>query len=537
MLELEGPRPAISPAQANSPVAQPAKPEASAAQSESAQASAAAAPAASASLPTQSRVEIRPGLQSTAPGQTSGAQTQQPAPELGRLLEDLNARMQSPERGKPESMQAMYQLSLPIVAALRASLKSAAATRPTPRTDLVSGALPWGHTPYELRNQDQLKRFTGFFKELKFESFAKTLGLPESPRLKELHHQLGRQILSWTELEAALKQSDLPTSGLENLADAQARWLSKGQGADSVLVIMSSPRDQDQLNLSQEQSHLKDQIGRKRVFSLANPDPLEIRAMLRTGAFSQLWLSGHGAPGFLLLTDDKGRSNIVSHQDFVAMLPTSPKLKGVVTNLCYGGLGGDRSLVDLLKAKGMAATGYEAPVKDRLAIGLAAAIGKAMQAGASITEAVDASFAAVYPKRQAFIETGDTVAGLPRYQIAADAKAMSDDIGHGIAQLVDKAFQLDTQAAADRLELCLREYPGLVKVFALVTALTKGDAAQVRDLQIDHPELILVRQEAERRKATGSKSSLLYEAVLSYVSLQHLDGKPFLQSARPEVSP
>ncbi|MEZ0370746.1 MAG: hypothetical protein ACAI44_16765, partial [Candidatus Sericytochromatia bacterium] len=436
--------------------------------------------------------------------------------------------------GSTSDLQELYQRCEPIVQALRQSME--AIQKPVPQAPPAPAKTEVTfkpHIPHSERNQAQMRRFELLYKHLDLNQFSSLLGFSGEPS-KAVHSvflRLGRDVYTWADLTHALESSNVKVESYRALASYQAQIVLNAQPTGSTLFIASQPKDASVISLTQEKELLKMHFEHESFFALENPDPAEIDGFIQSGRFSQVWLSGHGVPGKVVLSNSDGFSSYLPHETFVEMLKGHPAVKDVVTNICSAGIGGDHSLINLLQQVGIKATGYEAPVKDRVALELASVVHKHIQAGKGIAQAVEDSFHEVYPKRQGFLETNSTSYGMPRYLVAASAKAQADDIGDEIAEMVVRALENNNPTALKRY---LVEYPGLVNVFAWVTALHQKDDALARELSIDYPELLLVKKDMDQRLQEDPTRNLLQEAVRSYVAWQYIGGgKSFLEVGHP----
>jgi hypothetical protein len=458
---------------------------------------------------------------------------------LPLLLQQLQMRINSIEKsGSTTEAQELYEYSQPIVQALRQSMSAVKSPAPptpaaAPTTEITFKA----PTPLGERNQAQIKRFELLYKNLELKQFSALLGFSGEPSkaLQSVFLRLGRDIHTWSDLSHAIESSDLKVESYRALATYQAQVLLKAQPNGSTLFIANQPKDQSVISLAQEKELLQKQFKPEAFFSLEDPAPIEMDGFIQSGRFSQVWVSGHGVPGSLVLSNGDGETQFLAHQDFVDLLKGHPAVKEVVTNICSAGIGGDHSLIALLQQVGIKATGYEAPVYDSVALQLAGVIHKHVQAGKGIAQAVEDSFHEVYPKRQGFLETNTTAYGLPRYLVAASAKVQADKIGDEISGMVVRALEKNNPTALKRY---LSEYPGLVNVFAWVTALQDKHDAQARELSIDYPELLLVKKDMDQRLSEDPQRNRLKEAVRSYVAWQFISGdKTFLEVGHPVQEP
>lgn len=488
-----------------------------------------------------SEIETRSSFELEGPATPSAPATEHPLGglTLPLLLQQMQMRIAAIEKsGSTADLQALYESSQPIVQALRQSMETIKKPAPpTPATPATTEITFKPAIPIQERNQAQIRRFEILYSHLELKQFSDLLGFKGEPSkaVQSVFLRLGRDIHTWADLSHALESSNVQVESYRGLASYQAQLILKAQPNGSTLFIASQPKDQDPISLTQEKELLQGQFEHGAFFALEDPGPIEIDGFIQSGRFSQVWVSGHGVPGSVVLSNSDGNTKLLPHEVFVDLLKGHPAVKEVVSNICSGGIGGDHSLIALLQAVGIKATGYEAPVQDSVALQLASVVNKHIQTGKGIAQAVEDSFHEVYPKRQGLLETTGTAYGLPRYIVAASAKEQADQIGDELAAMVVRALENNNPTALKRY---LVEYPGLVNVFAWVTALHEKNDALARELSIDYPELLLVKKDLDQRLQEDPQRNLLKEAVRSYVAWQYIGGgKTFLEVGHPEQGP
>ena len=165
---------------------------------------------------------------------------------------------------------------------------------------------------------------------------------PESPFLAE-----GEQ---WGEVEQ---------TSLQDLEDMGAL---QEYGPDAVLMIVNGPEDLKQLNQEQEAANVAGAIGDRQTVVLWNPSPEAMRAMLTTGGFQDVVISGHGDQGVLYMTGADGKA-VAMDSDQVAEMFEDTSVQNVFVNACHGA-GGEDSVVEGLSEMGINAMGWVDTVKD-----------------------------------------------------------------------------------------------------------------------------------------------------------------------------
>src|SRR6185503_20727430 len=89
----------------------------------------------------------------------------------------------------------------------------------------------------------------------------------------------------------------------------------------------------------------------------------------------------------------------VSAEEIAQAVSNSPSVKSVIGSVCFGAVGGEKSVVDTIAAHGPSAMGYEAPVYDADAIAMSTTIAEKLAAGVPLTKAVEEAHASVFTGR------------------------------------------------------------------------------------------------------------------------------------------
>ncbi len=198
----------------------------------------------------------------------------------------------------------------------------------------------------------------------------------------------------WADLEARL-DPDLMNAIYFKMATHFAGELARGRSG--TLFVASAPPDRPRLDLRGEYGWVRDHL--EDVAVVRDPTVGLLRAIVGTGRFEQVWISGHGLPGEVIFTGEDGEMVRVSAQEIAQAVSNSPSVKSVIGSVCYGAFGGEKSVVETIAAHGPSAVGYEAPVYDQDAIAMSAMIAEKMAAGTPLTEAVEQAHASVFPGR------------------------------------------------------------------------------------------------------------------------------------------
>jgi hypothetical protein len=137
----------------------------------------------------------------------------------------------------------------------------------------------------------------------------------------------------------------------------------------------------------------------KDVAVVRDPTVGLLSAIVATGRFQQVWISGHGEPGQVIFTGQDGNMVRVSAQDIAQAVSSSPSVKSVIGSVCWGAFGGEKSVVDTIAAHGPSAMGFEAPVLDSDATHVSVLVAEKLAAGVPLAKAVEEAHASVFAGR------------------------------------------------------------------------------------------------------------------------------------------
>ena len=210
----------------------------------------------------------------------------------------------------------------------------------------------------------------------------------------------------WADLEARLQHDpDLLNAIYFKMATLFAGELARGR--DGTLFVASAPKDTPSLKLREEYGWVREQL--KDVAVVRDPTVGLLSAIVATGRYEQIWISGHGKPGEVMFTGQDGKMVRVSAEDIAQAVSNSPSVKSVIGSVCFGAAGGEKSVVDTIAAHGPSAMGYEAAVYDADAIAMSAKIAEKLAAGVPLAKAAEEAHAAVFAGR-----SGVAFAATPR---------------------------------------------------------------------------------------------------------------------------
>jgi hypothetical protein len=200
----------------------------------------------------------------------------------------------------------------------------------------------------------------------------------------------------WADLEARLKHDpDLMNAIYFNMATRFAGELARGR--NGTLFVASDAKDAPPLDLRGEYGWVRERL--KDVAVVRDPTVGLLSAIVGTGRFQQVWISGHGEPGEVIFTGQDGNMVRVSAQEIAQAVSNSPSVKSVIGSVCFGAFGGEKSVVDTIAAHGPTAVGYEAPVLDSDAIRMSAIIAEKVAANVPVAKAVEEARASVFAGR------------------------------------------------------------------------------------------------------------------------------------------
>ena len=250
----------------------------------------------------------------------------------------------------------------------------------------------------------------------------------------------------WADLEARLAHDpDLMNAIYFRMAASFAGELARGR--NGTLFVASAPRDQARLDLRGEYGWVREHL--KDVAVVRDPTVGLLRAIVATGRFEQIWLSGHGQPGEVIFTGEDGRMVRVSAEDIAQAVSNSPSVKSVIGSVCFGAFGGEKSVVNTIAAHGPSAVGFEAPVYDADAIAMSTKIAEKLAAGVPLPKAVEEAHATVFAGRfGAEPATQRDIMGIP--------PAVGTPHGHAAAHDQMAWVMRDKAERFDELQ---REYP------------------------------------------------------------------------------
>jgi hypothetical protein len=200
----------------------------------------------------------------------------------------------------------------------------------------------------------------------------------------------------WADLEARLAHDpDLMNAIYFQMATLFAGQLARGR--DGTLFVASQPRGVDELKLRDEYGWVREQL--KDVAVVRDPTVGLLSAIVATGRFEQIWLSGHGLPGEVLFTGEDGEKVVVSAQEIAQAVSNSPSVKAVIGSVCYGAAGGEASVIDAIAAHGPSAMGYEGAILDSDATAMSKIIAEKLAAGVPLAQAAEEAHAHVFAGR------------------------------------------------------------------------------------------------------------------------------------------
>jgi hypothetical protein len=251
--------------------------------------------------------------------------------------------------------------------------------------------------------------------------------------------------LVWADLEARL-DTDLMNAIYFKMAALFAGELARGRSG--ALFVASAPTDVSPLDLRGEYGWVREHL--KDVAVVRDPTVGLLRAIVATGRFEQVWISGHGLPGEVLFTGKDGKMVRVSAQDIAQAVSNSSSVKSVIGSVCFGAFGGEKSVVDTIAAHGPSAVGYEAPVHDGDAIAMSTMIAEKLAAGVPLTKAVEEAHASVFAGR---FGAGSTTT---HRDIEPEATPVGTPHGHAAAHDQMAWVMRDKDERFDELQ---REYP------------------------------------------------------------------------------
>jgi hypothetical protein len=200
----------------------------------------------------------------------------------------------------------------------------------------------------------------------------------------------------WADLEARLGHDpDLMNAIYFKMAGLFAGGLARGRSG--TLFVGSAPTNTQRLDLEGEYGVVREHLND--VAIVRDPTVGLLRAIVATGRFEQVWISGHGLPGEVIFTGEDGLMVRVPAQDIAQAVSNSPAVKAVIGSVCYGAFGGQKSVVETIAAHGPSAMGYEWRVQDDHATAMSTMIAEKLAAGVPLTKAVEEAHASVFAGR------------------------------------------------------------------------------------------------------------------------------------------
>lgn len=365
---------------------------------------------------------------------------------------------------------------------------------------------------------------------------------------KAILKSLGKQLGNWDMFQKAFRDVGVPAANVEKIyARVVAHCVARAKVApDSVLFIASKPSGMPWLNLSEEAAKLRKHLGAKRVIVAKDPSLPEIEALIKTGRFRHVWVSGHGSDGEVLLTNQQGNVKTTASADLARVLASHPAVRSVMASICWGAFGGSSSLVDQMRARGVTAGGFESTLNDDYAVWFSGEIGEKMSQGKSFDQALREAF---HEGEAAYKTRKPGGAGFRPLSTAGEyvppITTVSMHRAFGIAQRIGfdliSNYPPSSSSGHAKMERIFHEYPGLKPVLAYFEAMMQGDSQGCKALLKARPELKPLARALEadwkvRPKGNEPKArqdfvtTLLSRAVNFHVTWLYLKGdKTFLQ--------
>jgi outer membrane protein assembly factor BamB len=210
----------------------------------------------------------------------------------------------------------------------------------------------------------------------------------------------------------------------------------------NILGMIASPRDQDPLDTKRERKRLEDAVaplqqnGRVALKWIEGETWRDLQRAMRTGEWNIFHFIGHGAydetrdEGFIALSDDGGRTHLLSAAQLGRLLDDHGPLRLAVLNSCEGARGGTREVLSstaaVLMRRGVpAVVAMQYEITDRAAIEFTRAFYEAIADGQPVDGAVSEARIAVSLALESTLEWGVPVL----YMHAPDGCIFSVDPG------------------------------------------------------------------------------------------------------------
>ncbi len=207
-----------------------------------------------------------------------------------------------------------------------------------------------------------------------------------------------------------------------------------------ILGMIASPRDQDALDTGRERKRLEDAIaplqqdGRVALTWIQGETWRDLQRAMRTGEWNIFHFIGHGAydetkdEGFIALSDEGGRTHLLSAAQLGRLLDDHGPLRLAVLNSCEGARGGTKEVLSstaaVLMRRGVpAVVAMQYEITDRAAIEFTRAFYEAIADGQPVDGAVSEARIAVSLALERTLEWGVPVL----YMHAPDGRIFSVD--------------------------------------------------------------------------------------------------------------
>jgi outer membrane protein assembly factor BamB len=271
-----------------------------------------------------------------------------------------------------------------------------------------------------------------------------------------------------------------------------------------ILGMIASPKDQDALDTARERKRLEAAVaplqkdGRVALTWIEGETWRDLQRAMRTGEWNIFHFIGHGAydeesdEGFIALSDEGGRTDLLSAAHVGRLLDDHPPLRLVVLNSCEGARGGSHEVLSstaaVLMRRGVpAVVAMQYEITDRAAIEFTRAFYEAIADGQPVDGAVSEARIAVSLALERTLEWGVPVL----YMHAPDGCIFSVDSeavarngagagGHGVAHRGSELFgdAWGWARAHVRLLAAVGAVAAAVLAAVVVTAIvTGGDGA------------------------------------------------------------
>jgi outer membrane protein assembly factor BamB len=190
-----------------------------------------------------------------------------------------------------------------------------------------------------------------------------------------------------------------------------------------ILGMIASPRDQDPLDTSRERKRLEDAVaplqkdGRVALTWIEGETWRDLQRAMRNGEWNVFHFIGHGAydevkdEGLIALSDDGGRTQLLSAGQLGRLLDDHGPLRLAVLNSCEGARGGNKEVLSstaaVLMRRGVpAVVAMQYEITDRAAIEFTRAFYEAIADGQPVDGAVSEARIAVSLALQSTLEWG-----------------------------------------------------------------------------------------------------------------------------------